>query len=156
MNLAHVHMILNHIPVIGIPVGLTFLAFGLFKNNGATQRFSLLVLTGIAVFAIPIFFTGEPAEHIVEHLPGVAQSSIEAHEDAAIYSLVLALVTGAIALLALFFQRDLKQARTANFCVLFAGIAAAASLGYTANLGGQIRHTELRPGATAPIGTGEK
>lgn len=156
MNLAHVHLILNHVPIVGIPVALAFLAFGLLKGGVSTQRFSLLVLFGIAILAIPIYLTGEPAEHVVELLPGVLESSIEAHEDAALYSLVLALATGAIALLALFWQTNLKRGRTINLCVLFVGVVAFGSLVYTANLGGQIRHTELRPAAIAPIESAEK
>lgn len=145
MNLAHVDLILNHIPIIGIPVALAFLAFGLFKRNISIQRFSLIILFGIAVFAIPIYLTGEPAEHVVEHLLGGAESFIEGHEDAASYSLVLALATGAVALLALLFQTDPKQGRTVNFCVILVGIFAVGSPVYTANLGGEIRHTEFRP-----------
>ena len=69
------------------------------------------------------------------------------------YSLVLALATGAVALLALFFQTDPKRARTVNFCVIFIGIFAVGSLAYTANLGGQIRHTEFLPVGAEQVGT---
>jgi hypothetical protein len=69
------------------------------------------------------------------------------------YSLVLSLVTGTLAFLALFFQRNLKQARVINYCVLFVGAVAVGSLAYTGNLGGQIRHTEIRA-ENASVGTG--
>jgi hypothetical protein len=103
-----------------------------------------LILALIAAVALPIYLTGEPAEHVVERLPGVAKSFIESHEDAAMYSLVLSLATGALAFLSLFFQGDTKQSRTINICVLVTGAIAIASLGYTASVGGQIRHSELR------------
>lgn len=144
MNLAHVHLILNHVPVIGVPIALIFLIYGLIKREPAVQRCSLLVLVLVAAVVVPVYFTGEPAEHVVEHLPEVADSFIEAHEDAAMYSLVFSLATGALALLALFFQNETKQRRTIAACVLFVGAIAVVSLAYTANLGGQIRHSEFR------------
>ena len=144
MNLAHVHLILNHIPVIGIPVALAFLAYGIYVKNQPSQRFALLVLFGLAAMVLPVYFTGEPAEEVVEHLPGVAESFIEAHEDAAMFSLVLTLITGVAAFVALWFQKDPKKSRLRNFGVMGIASLAVLSLLYTANLGGKVRHTELR------------
>jgi len=110
LNLAHVHLLLNHIPIVGIPMALVFLVFGILKKNPSTQRFALVVLFLIAAITIPVYLTGEPAEHKVEHLPGVAESFIEAHEVAAIYSWVLSLATGTLAIVVLCFQKNLQQA----------------------------------------------
>lgn len=158
MNLAHIHLILNHIPVIGIPVALAFLIYGTYVKNQLTQRFALLVLIGLAAVVLPVYFTGEPAEEVVEHLPGVAESFIEAHEDAAMFSLVLTLLSGATAFIALWFQKDPKKSRLLNFGVMGVASLAVLSLLYTANLGGKVRHTELRSGSTVQSGgevTGE-
>ncbi len=144
MNLAHLHLILNHIPVVGIPLAIVFLIYGMYSKNLSSQRFSLFILIGLTVMMVPVYLTGAPAEKFVEHLPGVAESFIEAHEDAALYSLILSLMTGMLALLGLWFQKNLKRSRQINFCILCCGIFTAASLLYTANLGGKIRHTELR------------
>lgn len=43
MNFAHIHLLLNHIPVVGLPIALAFLGFGIFKRNKAVQQFSLVV-----------------------------------------------------------------------------------------------------------------
>lgn len=147
MNLAHIHLILNHVPVIGIPVALAFLVYGIYIKNEPSQRFALLVLIGLAAVVLPVYFTGEPAEEVVEHLPGVAESFIEAHEDAAIYSLVLTLMSGAAAFIALWCQKDPKKSRILNFGVMGIASLAVLSLLYTANLGGKVRHTELRSGS---------
>lgn len=146
MNLAHIHLILNHVPVIGIPVALAFLVYGIYVKNQPSQRFALLVLIGLAAVVLPVYFTGEPAEEVVEHLPGVAESFIEAHESAAMFSLVLTLMTGAAAFIALWFQKDLQKSRMLNLGVMGVAILAVLSLLYTANLGGKVRHTELRSG----------
>lgn len=149
MNFAHLHLIMNHIPLIGIPVALSFLAHGLWTKNASTQRFSLLVLFGLAVMILPVYLTGKPAEEVVEHLPGVAESLIESHEDAAKFSLILTLATGALAFIALWFQKNESRRRLLNFGVTGSAIIALLSLAYTANLGGKIRHTELRSGGAA-------
>jgi hypothetical protein len=147
MNFAHIHLILNHMPVIGIPGALLFLAIGLYQKNIGTQRTALFVLVGLAVLVLPVYFTGEPAEEVIEHLPGFAESFIEPHEDAAIFSLVLTLVTGVFAIVTLWFQKDPKKGSLLTKGTFAFGCLAVASLFYTANLGGQVRHTELRPGA---------
>jgi len=152
MNLAHVHLMLNHIPIVGIPIALAFLVYGIYAKNQPSQRFALLVLFGLAVMVLPVYFTGEPAEEVVEHLPGVAESFIEAHEDAAMFSLVLTLITGAAAFIALWFQRDQKKSRLMNFGVMGAACLAVASLLYTANLGGKVRHTEFSSGVAIQSG----
>lgn len=148
MNLAHIHLVLNHIPVIGIPVALVFLAYAWYAKDKPSQRFALLILTGLAAMVLPVYLTGEPAEEVVEHLPGVAESFIEAHEDAAKFSLILTLLTGATSFVALWFQNDPKKSRVFNFVVMSVASVAMLSLLYTANLGGKVRHTELRSGSS--------
>lgn len=152
MNFAHIHLILNHVPIIGIPVALTFLVYGIYVNNQPSKRFALLALIGLAAVVLPVYLTGEPAEEVVEHLPGVAESFIESHEDAAMYSLVLTLLTGAVAFIALWFQKDPMKSRLLNFGVMAVASIAVLSLLYTANLGGKVRHTELRSSSSIQSG----
>jgi hypothetical protein len=154
MNPAHLHLILTHIPVIGIPLGLCFLAYGFLRGSKGAMRGALFMLVAIAAIAIPTFLTGEPAEEIVEHLPGVAEPIIEQHEDAAVVSLVLTIVTGALAFGALWLGRNERFLRIAMLGTMGAAVAASISLGYTANLGGVIRHSEIRSATTSLNATG--
>jgi uncharacterized membrane protein len=143
MNFAYLHLVLNHIPMIGLPVALAFLLYGIYCKNQSSQRFSLLMLVALAAMVIPVYLTGEPAEEVVEHLPGVVESVIESHEEAAELSLVLTLITGLAAFGALWFQKDVQKSRALNLAVVACACVAVASLVYTANLGGKIRHTEF-------------
>ena len=140
MNFAYLHLLMNHIPVVGLPIVFMFLAYGLYNRNLAMQRFSLFVLFGIAAMVIPVYLTGEPAEKMIEHLPGFAETFIGAHEDSAMYSLILTIAAGLASLISLL----LKKNRSATFVVLGVTAVAVLSLMYTANLGGKVRHTELR------------
>lgn len=149
MNFSHLHLIMNHIPVVGLPIALLFLAYGLYQRNLPMQRFSLFVLLGLAAMVIPVYLTGEPAEKLIEHLPGVAESFIETHEDAAMVSLILTLLTGLASLIALLIKKDDKKNRFASFVVAGLAFIAVLSLMYTANMGGKVRHTELRADSEA-------
>ena len=101
MNFAHIHLLLNHIPVIGIPIVFIFLAYAIYTKNAATQKFSLWALFVLAAMVVPVYFTGEPAEDVIHNLPDFAESFVEPHEDAAMVSLIFTSLTGIAALFAL-------------------------------------------------------
>ena len=146
MDLTYLHLILNHIPVIGIIIGFLILGWGALRGYEQVKNTGLVVLLLAGLVAIPVYLTGEPAEEVVEHLPGVSEQIIERHEDAALYSLVLAIVSGALALLALIAKRFMaaKIGVVAIYVCLLVSLIAAGSMVYTAYLGGQIRHSEIR------------
>jgi uncharacterized membrane protein len=144
MNSAYLHLIVNHIPVIGLPLALAFFFFSVRTKNEPSRRFSLWVLTGVAAMALPAYLSGDGAESLVEHLPGVKEAFISAHEESAEISLILSLLAGATAFVALWFSKSPALVRRLNLAVLTTSIIASLSLIYTANLGGMVRHTELR------------
>jgi len=120
-----------------------FLIYALWQKNNPLKRFSLLVLIATAATAVPVYLTGEPAENIVKHFPGVSMDLIEAHEDSAEFSLIVTLVCGALAITTLLFQKRVVVAKLLTKATIFAALIAVVSLGYTANLGGKIRHPEI-------------
>lgn len=150
MNLAHLHLILNHIPVVGVPLTLLILLWGELRKDAAVIRLGWLLLVVLAVITIPAFLTGEPAEEIVEHLPGVEKGLINTHEDHATLALIVTLAGGLFSLLALVFSstRPLLH-RFLRVTILVAALFSTAALLWTANAGGKIRHTEIRSGAAA-------
>lgn len=144
MNFAHLHLVVNHISVVGIPLVLLFLSYGVIKNSLLLQNFSLAMLTFVSLCVLPAYFSGESAEEVVEHLPGVAESSINPHEEAAELSLILCLMTSAASVVALWFHKKVGMAQKINIGVICLALLAWGFLIYTANLGGKIRHSELR------------
>ena len=149
MDLTHLHLILNHLPVVGVIFGFLILLWGVLRGYEEVKNVGLLVLVFTAAAAVPVYLTGEPAEEAVENLPGVAEQLIELHEDSALISLILAIVTGALALAALLSKRFsiAALARFSTIAVLLLSFVTGAFMARTANLGGQIRHTEIRQGA---------
>lgn len=153
MDAVHIHLLLNHIPVIGTIFAVLLFAYGLLKKSDEMVRLSLMILVFAAVIAIPVYLTGEPAEEAVEKLAGVNEAIIERHEDAAKISMVFLMITGALSLLGLFLMRA-KKAFVASWFVLFSlvfSVVTAGLMARTANLGGQIRHSEIRAGGTADL-----
>ena len=68
MNGAHLHLVLNHFPVIGLIFCLAMLMAGILRKSEELTRTGMVILIAVAVIAIPVYLTGEPAEEIVERL----------------------------------------------------------------------------------------
>lgn len=149
MDLVHIHLLLNHVPVIGAVFTALLLAIALLRDSTELGKTSLGILGLLAAVAIVVYLTGEPTEEIVERLPGFSESAMESHEEAALVATIAIGVLGVLALGALAVFRHRVLPRWVNGATLVATLAVTAMMGYTANLGGQIRHSEIRPGGVA-------
>jgi uncharacterized membrane protein len=99
----------------------------------------------VALITLAVFFTGLTAEDTVKKLPGVTEASIGRHEEMAELALVLMETLGIAALAGLLFLRESGAIpKWIVVIVLLLSLVTAAVVGLTANLGGQIRHTEIR------------
>jgi uncharacterized membrane protein len=144
MNAAHLHLIVNHLPLFAALFGGVILAVGLLRNQEALTKTGLVlaVLTGIAAFVA--VETGERAEEIAEEVPGVVEDTIHEHEEAAEAALFASILLGVVALAALIVperRATLKRAATIGSLVL--SLVAFGLIGRAANLGGFVRHTEI-------------
>ncbi|MBK8608515.1 MAG: hypothetical protein IPL84_00780 [Chitinophagaceae bacterium] len=120
MNQTHIHLLLNHFPIIGTLIGSCLLLWGIIKKNGQIKSISAFVLAAMALIAIPVFLTGEPAEESVEHINGVSEKMISLHEEAAEIAIWLMGITGIISLAALFLGwKKHKQANIVFYSLLF-------------------------------------
>lgn len=145
---------LNHVPVLGVVFGLAIGVIGLLARSKGVIRIGLGVLIFSAIVAVPVYLTGDSAEEIVERLPGVSEGVIGEHESAAAFSLALAGVSGGLAGITLLFWRSLTD-KLPSYLVagtLMVTALTMATMIRTANLGGQIRHTEIRATTNAPAG----
>jgi uncharacterized membrane protein len=150
MDLAHLHLMLNHIPVIGVGFGFAVLLVGTVARSRGITGVGLGLLVFSALIAIPVYLTGESAEEIVEKFPGVSESITDQHQSAAAWSLGLVIASGVFAIGAAVYT-FLRKAGRPNILViatLLMTLVTASSMVRTANLGGQIRHTEIRADGT--------
>jgi hypothetical protein len=151
MNGAHLHLMFNHAPVIGALFVLPLLAWALFRQRVELVRLALAASVGVGIAAVIVYVTGEPAEHVVEQLPGVAEASVEAHEAAATVSLGLSTALAVLGLLGLWRLRAASRVPTWLAIGALAGVLTVAlSMVWTATLGGLIRHPETAGGFAPP------
>jgi uncharacterized membrane protein len=141
MNEAHLHLILNHTPILGSLFGLLVLAAGVIRKNPTVIRVGLYTLLGAALLAVPTQLTGEGAEKVAERLPGVTSRLIRVHEEAAELAFWALELTGAVALLA---TLSASRARLFTLAALVGAVVSFGLMARAGNLGGQIRHTEIR------------
>ena len=155
-TVVHLHLLLNHLPIIVTALALALLAIAIWRQDDTIARTGLAFLVGAAVSALPTYLTGEGSEDLVEKLPDVTEALVESHSDIA---LVAALVVGALGIAALWaiwrYRKPARIPRRFVLALLAGSLVGAGLMGYTGLLGGQIRHTEVRPGYVEPT-AGEK
>lgn len=144
MNIVHLHLLLNHVPVLGVAFVTLLLFIAVVRRSGELARVSLAILALVGAIAVLVFFTGEPAQESIEHLPGLSERLIDRHEEVAEVATIATGIIGALALGALIVYRRRALPRWMTLFALIAGVGSTAFMGYTANLGGHIRHTEIR------------
>lgn len=151
MSWAHIHLALNHVPVIGILLVVLLLGIALLRQKYELERASYWLIAGLALLAILVYLTGEPAEELVEGLPGYPEALVEHHEEVALIATIGMAVAGLAAAVAL--VRGRRQvtpgASTYAWVVLLLAVGVTGLMMWTANLGGQIRHSEIRSTSAA-------
>jgi uncharacterized membrane protein len=147
MDAAHLHLLVNHIPVLGTIAGLFVLLYGLARRQQPVVQVALAFFVVAGLAAVVAYLSGEEAEHLLEEVGGVSETILEPHEDAGFYALLAASVLGVFALGSLvFFRQTLPRSLATALLVL--ALAVSGVMGWTAYLGGQIQHPEIRPETT--------
>jgi hypothetical protein len=157
MNTAHVHLLLNHLPVMGTVIGILLLALARIRRSDELLRASLGLYVLLAASAVVVYLTGDGAEDLVERLPDVSKPLIEQHEEAALAATIALGIYGVAGAIALIVARGRALPRWAASAALVLALIPGGLMAWTANLGGQIRHSEIRgdaPVATAPEARG--
>jgi uncharacterized membrane protein len=144
MNGAHIHLLLNHFPILGSLFALCLIFYGAVAKNNSIIKTALVTMVFSSLIGIPAFLSGEDAEHIVEPIMGVNKQAMEAHEDASEFAYYAMLMSGAIALGTLFASRTQKKIPALLVWINIVMISLVFSLmARTGLLGGEIRHSEI-------------
>jgi uncharacterized membrane protein len=147
MNLAHVHLLLNHFPTIGFGIGIALYVAAIIGKKDDLKRASLVILFLIAAVAIPTYMSGNAAEEVIKD-KGVQTAAIRAHEDAALWAFIVMEITGFLAWLSIWQYRVVRRVPGwTTPVILILSLMSFAAMARTANLGGEIRHPEI---ASAP------
>jgi hypothetical protein len=147
-NGAQLHLILNHLPIVGFVLFVPVILLACFTRRSDYKRMALLAATFLGLLVLPAFWSGEPAEDIMEQQAGVSETLIEQHEESAELALVAALATSGFAALSWLVTRKKKvwlaraTSGTAVAVILTSGLMA-----WVGHEGGKIRHPEISNGA---------
>jgi hypothetical protein len=152
MNPAHLHLITTHVPVVGTFLGTGLLVYGCCRNSEELKRASLWVLLVMTLLVVAAYLSGAPAAALLKRLMlGVSMDATDQHAEVGILALTGSMVLGAASLTGLFiFRRNKKLPGAYVMLMLALGLLACGLLAWTANLGGKIRHVEIRGIATIP------
>jgi hypothetical protein len=145
MNLAHIHIVLNHIPSLGSIAGLLLLAAAIYTKNDALKKFTFLVIVLVAMAVLPTYITGAEAQKAVRGRPAVSRAMIQVHQNAGMVTIVLMTITGTFAWFGLWEYR--RFSRAGSLTTMGTLVAIALTVGailYTGSLGGKISHPEIR------------
>jgi hypothetical protein len=137
---------LNHVPTIGFVIAVGLYLVSLVSGSRDLKLGSLAVMVGVALATVPAYVTGNMASAHILEVPDVEQTTVATHEGAAFLAMIVIQFTGAVAWLAIWALRRTGRVSTlTDVSVLVLSVVALALVAGAANLGGNIRHTEIRP-----------
>ncbi|TDD74930.1 hypothetical protein [Flavobacterium caseinilyticum] len=156
MNDAHLHLVVNHFPIIGTFFGIAILITGILLKNNSIKNTSYVLFIVAAIFGAFSMGTGEGAEEVVEDFPNIGKAIIHEHEELAEKFALLLYATGVFALISV--VAAVKKFRLAKIFSIITLVLALISGIMSINVGtsgGEIRHTEIRKNNAAAVPVNE-
>jgi hypothetical protein len=143
---AYRHMLLNHIPIIGLLVALTVLMTGILLRQSALLFTGLVLVALTAGASLPVASYGDAAyPAIYDTLDGTGRNWLDYHAELAETWVPILYVNAALAVIALLLgvarQQLLLWASLLVALVTLVGIGGASVV---ASAGGKIGHPEFR------------
>lgn len=155
MNVAHLHLIMNHVPTVGSVVVLGLLLLSFVRRNEHLRHVALELLFVIAVLTLPVYVSGVAAHRELQELTVAADNAIRVHHDAALIGFAVLEFAGFVGWVALWqSRRKGRPAPGLMAAVTLVLVVALAVMGRAANLGGEIGHPEIRATAPDPAAAG--
>lgn len=129
----NLHAMIIHFPIALILVGFVFEIIGVFSNKLFFKNIAFYLLLIGVLGTITAYISGSYAGEGIE--VGALQLPIELHEQAAVISLYLAIITALFKLVVFYFKYDSKEINWIGF-ILFAVLTF--SVVGTCYLGGEL------------------
>lgn len=145
MNDAHLHLVVNHFPIIGTIFGLGILIAGMVLKNKTAINIAYILFVISAIFGFASMYTGEGAEEMVEDMPSIGDRIIHEQEEMAEKLAVILYVLGAISLFGLYLNfKQHSKAKLITYLALVVAVVGALIGKEVGTTGGEVRHTEIR------------
>ena len=146
---------MNHVPTVGSVAALGLLLLGYIRRNEHLKHVGLEVLFIIALLTLPVYVSGVAAQYEINKRPEVSVDAIKIHQDVALFGFGWMEFAGFVAWITLWqWRRRGRPARGLVPAATLLLLMALVVMGRAANLGGDIRHPEIRAAgeAAAPAG----
>ncbi len=149
MDALQLHLLTNHVPIIGTFAALLVVVVGMIRRSDAAISTGLIVYTAMALVAVPAYLSGEEAEERVEHIAGINKGAIHEHEEMAELSLWFTVISGVLALGAVVtHMRNMQISSKIALAFVIMAMVAFAQAARTGHEGGKIRRPDF--GTTPP------
>lgn len=146
---AHLHLLVNHVPILGAGFTLLLLAWGLARRSREVIRLALWLTLPLALAGFLADQTGDAAKHELRNAPWVERTLVHEHEERADAAVVVLYLTAASAVFALWRMRRHPDERwPAGLTTMILAVATLLAA-WTGLAGGVIRHDEIRSVAAA-------
>ena len=85
MNLAHLHLVMNHVPTVGSVAALGLFLLAYARRNDHLKHVGLEVLFVIALLTLPVYVSGVAAQFEIRDRPGISVDAMKIHQDVALF-----------------------------------------------------------------------
>jgi hypothetical protein len=144
LNAAHLHIAINHLPVVGFMAALVLSICALFTRDRMLDMTAWMFTVGCSLTAVVSYLTGGPAEEMLSGTPDISNAYLSAHERWGEWTYYAAMAIGALSLLGWFLAKRKEDSDRKALILLILMLFAANFMGaLTASLGGDIRHPEI-------------
>lgn len=147
MDELHLHLVVNHLPIIFPVVGIIILLIGIFSKSEITKRNAYIIFILGAFTSVAAMGTGEGAEDSATKIAGLSENMIKKHEEVSEIFAALTYVLGAISLIALI--ASFRNSVISKYAPFLVGVLAVVALFFAqkaGTTGGEIKHNEIRTG----------
>ena len=147
MNPAHLHLMLNHLPMAGLGFAFLLSVLALVRKNTDLMKVSCWFYFLLGLLSILPIVTGDGAGEILLTWPGISSEAIEYHESWGYAFFWTMLANGILAAATLWYSRkkpgSLKKLNMVLMVIALIAFVFAFESGLT---GGNIRHPEIEQG----------
>lgn len=145
MSDTHIHLLINHFPIILPVIGFCVLITGLFVKKEQVIITSLALFVFAGIITIPAVETGRNSERETKEITEIKKDDIKNHENIAEAAFISIEVLAGLSLINLIlYYLNNKYRKYIAYSVLICSIAVIILMFNTGESGGLIRHTELR------------
>ncbi|AMA49103.1 MULTISPECIES: hypothetical protein [Flavobacterium] len=145
MNSVHLHLLVNHFPIIGVFFGIAILVYGIFRKNALVLNIAYTIFIFSMIMGKISMITGDKAEHFLEKTNNFPHVLIEFHEEKAEIFMKTVYLLGSISIIGIITNK--KKHPKAQFLAFLILLIAGTSIFFSQPVGtsgGRIHHNEIR------------